>query len=203
MWHASRWCAVVLSLTIAGSAGARTAKKPPPKPQAVTTPTPDSEAVFEAEPHTGPAVNRDPEILNRDEMLSLVKKYASEITDALLDGERQRERAVRAKDSIKLSCIQDHLSNMKLMKKLSDDRLAATERPAIRADMLRLRHEFRGVELSHQRVLELHQELMACVGEDLEVTGGPASDIPTTLDPTGSHAEIPPMERPIPSSPYR
>ena len=146
---------------------------------------------------------RDPEILNRDEMLSLVKKYGGAMARALMDGERERERAVRAKDAIKLACIQDRLSNMKSVKKLADERAAATDRTSIRADDLRLRHEFRGVEMAHQRVVELHQELMECVGQSLEVTGGPSDAPATPNDPAGTNIALPGVERPTPASAYR
>ncbi len=145
----------------------------------------------------GPStVKRDPETLNREEMLSLARKYATDIAEALVDGERQREDAVRTKDSIKLSCIQDRLSNMKLSKRLADEHLRATARPVIRDDELNLRHEFRGVELAHERVSQLHKELLECVGESLEVTynGGTDSTRASTAgasDPGGTGVETP------------
>jgi hypothetical protein len=164
--------------------------------------------LVEAEPHTGPGVIHDPEILGKAEMLSLVKKYANDIASALLDGEVQRDSAVRTRDVIKLSCIQDHLSNMKLMKAFSDQRLAATARDDIRADDLNLRHEFRGVELAHERVTELHKELLECVGESLEIaapsgeTSGPNTSA-ASPDPVSINAEIPKVDRPPPASAYR
>jgi hypothetical protein len=164
--------------------------------------TPEAESPIEATPSSFSPAARDPEILNRSEMLSLVRKYAADIAGSLLEGERRRERAARDRDFIKLSCIQDHLAQMKSMKRLSDDRLAATDRPAIRADDLNLRHEFRGVELAHQRVVELHRELLECVGESLEVTGGPGAEAPTVpADPGASNLESPKTDRPIAASP--
>src|SRR4051794_8143439 len=56
--------------------------------------------------------SRDPQVLNRDEMLSLLKKYADEIVEAVATGESERDKAVRAKDAIKLTCIQEHLANL-------------------------------------------------------------------------------------------
>jgi hypothetical protein len=140
-----------------------------------------------------------PEMLNRGEMLTLARKYSAEIAESLVDGERQRETAVRHKDAIKLACIQDRLSNMKLMKRMADERLASTERPTIRQDELSLRHEFRGVEMAHQRVVELRRELNECVGDSLEVEG-PTGGVPASVDPAGSNAEIPRMVRPTPAS---
>jgi hypothetical protein len=142
-----------------------------------------------------------PQILNRGEMLSLARKYSAEIAQALLDGEKHREVAVREKDAIKLACIQDRLSNMKLMKRLADERLAATQKQTIRQDELSLRHEFRGVEMAHQRVAELRRELIDCVGQNLQVEA-PNGTVPAGTDPSGTNAEIPTMDRPAPASPY-
>lgn len=159
------------------------------------------EAIEDAARGTPEPAKHAPQILNRGEMLSLARKYSAEIAQALLDGERHREVAIREKDAIKLACIQDRLSNMKLMKRMADERLAATERPTIRDDELNLRHEFRGVEMAHGRVAELRRELIECVGQNLQVEM-PTGTIPSGTDPTGSNAEIPPMDRPTPASPY-
>jgi hypothetical protein len=145
-----------------------------------------------------------PQVLNRDEMLSLVKKYATEIDEAVSTGESERDKAVRAKDAIKLSCIQDRLANLKIMKRLSDERVAASARNRIRDDELNLRHEFRGVELAHQRVVQLRSELVNCMGESLEVSiVGGDRPVPAMEDPTGAHLPPPPVDRPPPASPYK
>lgn len=150
----------------------------------------------------------EPQNLNQTEMLSLVKKYAGEIASAVVDGERQREEAVRQRDSIKLSCVQDRLSNMKMMKKLSDNRLEAAARPSVRADDLSLRHEFRGVEMARERVLELHRELIECAGGNLEIASGTTSEpsgtaIGGSTDPSGTNVDTTPVDRPIPASVYK
>lgn len=208
MWLPRRGSPMILLILLSGSgvAFARPGHKIEQARADKDTPSTSSESLFEVEPRSGPPVMRDPEILNHDEILSLSRKYGSDLADALLDGERHREKAVRERDSIKLSCIQDRLSNMKLMKKLADDGLVALDRPAIRADDLRLRHEFRGVEMAHERVNQLHQELLECVGENLEVTmgNGQETTIPSTraTDPAAVVTETPRIERPIPASPF-
>lgn len=141
-------------------------------------------------------------------MLSLVKLYSTEIRRALVTGERRREEAVLQRDSIKLACIQDHLANMKLMKMLADTRLEATERALIRADELNLRHEFRGVEIAHERVLKLEAFLNECVGENLEIADGNSVSTPpgssnAGVDPAGTDVVVaPPIDRPAPASVY-
>ena len=168
----------------------------------------DPGPVIEATPNTGPAVTRDPEILDKAEMLSLVKRYSADIADALVFGERQREEAIRTKDSIKLACIQDRLASMKSMKLLADERMSATEKPEIRADDLNLRHEFRGVELAHSRIGELRQEMLECAGESLEIkiestTGGGLPATSSATDPTVSSPDTIKIERPAPASGYQ
>jgi len=149
-------------------------------------------------------VSHDPQVLNRDEMLSLVNKYADEIVQAVAIGESERDKAIHAKDAIKLTCIQERLANLKIMKRLSDERVAASRRSHVRADELNLRHEFRGVELAHQRVIELQRELLDCMGESLEVSMA-ADDrrTPTGADPTRDHPPSTPVDRPPPASPYK
>lgn len=168
----------------------------------------DPGPVIEATPGTGPAVTRDPEILDKSEMLSLVKRYAADIADGLVFGERRREEAIRTKDSIKLACIQDRLANMKSTKLLADERMSATERPEIRADDLNLRHEFRGVELAHSRIGELRQEMLECAGESLEITvesttGGGLPATSSNTDPAVSSPDTIKIERPAPASGYQ
>jgi hypothetical protein len=181
--------------------------RPPRRARADATNARSAEATepfLEPEDREDP-VSHLPQVLNRDEMLSLVKKYATEIEEALSTGESERDKAVHAKDAIKLSCIQDRLANLKIMKRLSDERVAASQRNRIRDDELNLRHEFRGVELAHQRVVKLRTELVNCMGESLEVSIGGGNDrpVPATEDPTGAHLPPTPIDRPPPASPYQ
>lgn len=165
--------------------------------------------LFEAPLLADPGGTRDPRILNPPEMLSLVKLYSTEIRRALVTGERRREEAVRQRDSIRLACIQDHLANMKLMKMLADTHLESTERALVRADELSLRHEFRGVEIAHERVLQLEAALNECVGENLEIADGNSVSTPpgssnAGVDPADTNVVAPPpIDRPAPASVYQ
>lgn len=200
-------CAVLIALLGPSVAsGAKPGRRPDGRSS--RSPVSDGRPLIEVEPSTGPAVMRDPAILGKAEMLSLVRKYADDITSALVDGDLQREAAAHTRDVIKLTCIQDRLSNMKRVKSFADQSLTATARDDIQADDLNLRHEFRGVELAHERVAELHRELLECVGESLEVvlppgdSGGPTG-VTASGDPAATHVEIPTVDRPPPASAYR
>jgi len=190
-----------LLLAISGEAYGRSPKRSP-----VNTTRANAEEIapfVEPTDREAPG-SHDPQVLNRDEMLSLLKKYADEIVEAVATGESERDKAVRAKDAIKLTCILEHLANLKIMKRLSDERLAASQRNRVRDDDLNLRHEFRGVELAHQRVVELRRELLDCMGESLEVSiAGDDRPTPAGGDPTRDHPPSTPVDRPPPASPYK
>ncbi|MES1165385.1 MAG: hypothetical protein ABUR63_06505 [Verrucomicrobiota bacterium] len=203
MWRGLRTLSVLSAITLLGSGVVRAKPRRVVARSEPATPGAENQPLFEAEPRPTAPVMRDPEILSRGEMLSLLKKYSSDMADALQEGERHRETAIRKKDAIKLACIQDRLSSMKVMKQLSDERQAATAREDIRSDDLRLRHEFRGVELSYRRVVELHRELMECVGDNLEVTGEPENVPVTPGDSMSVGASSNPPERPTTASIYK
>jgi hypothetical protein len=150
-------------------------------------------------------VRQAAQTLDQSEMLNLAKRYDREMAGALLEGERAKANAIRLRDALKLSCIQDRLANMKLMRRVSVDHLTALERQDVQSDDLHLRHEFLGVEMASERIGMLRQELSQCVGESLDVAYGAEHDqVPTTpaSDPTGS-TDITPIDRPPPASMFQ
>ena len=161
-------------------------------------------------PRNDARVQLDPQTLDRDEMIMLVKKYEADLVAMLIDAEHERAIAVREKDTIRLTCIQDRLLRMKLTKQLADERLADLRKPSILEQDMYVRHEFRGVEMAHEAMSKLRDELGACVSDALTITDGTrvttddkTAGVPTTiLDPMSTNAEIPKMERPSSGSPY-
>jgi transcriptional antiterminator Rof (Rho-off) len=149
-----------------------------------------------AEPHQG---EHAPQTLSRSEMLELAKRHDKQMAMAMVEGERAKAEAIRTRDALKLSCIQDRLARMKLTRRIAVDRLTALARDDIQLDDLRLRHEFRGVEMATDRINGLRQELSQCVGDSLDVAYGAETDkVPTT--PAGDPGMTPPPDRPAPAS---
>src|SRR6187551_717273 len=122
MWQRSRSRAVIGALVLMTATAAHA--KPPHKGARGAAPAPalvgsaDGAAprFMESDSDPNASMQTDPQILNHDEMLSLVRKYAAEIVEAVATGQVERDKAVRAKDAIKLTCIQDRLANLKIMK---------------------------------------------------------------------------------------
>ena len=183
----------------------------------------DASAKRDAEPAPGLTVEITPEdspprdsvesrfegptqILSSTEMTSLAKKHAVELSNILLNGEHVREEAARQRDLIRLSCVQDHLTQMQMTKRLADDAYAALKRPDIRQDELRLRHEFRSLEMGLERMNELLTEMNECVGAEIALTADltNAGETPRgdSSDPTSVHVGTPTIERPVAASPF-
>jgi hypothetical protein len=101
--------------------------------------------------------------------------------------------------------VQDHLLRMKLVKRVADDSLSVLGRPEIFADELRLRHEFRSVEMGLEQLVRLREEMLECAGADMqgaEATGPQLGGKPAdVIDPTSLPIDHPQPERPLPASP--
>lgn len=139
-----------------------------------------------------------PQTLSRSEMLDLAKRHDKQMAMVMVEGERAKAEAIRTRDALKLSCIQDRLARMKQTRRIAVDRLTALVREDIQMDDLRLRHEFRSVEMATERINGLRQELSQCVGDSLDVAYGAETDkVPTT---PASDPGTPPPDRPPPAS---
>jgi len=201
--------AVVCALALALPAGALAKQKPAVEPDpAPAAAAPEVEApVRDLEMREGDAERRKvveaAQTMSRDEMLNLARKDDRAMALALVDGERAKMEAIRQRDALKLSCIQDRLARMKLTRRLAVDRMAALGRDDIQADELRMRHEFHGLEMALERITELRHELTQCVGESLDVAYGAETDHVPTAPASDPTTTPPPADRPPSASTYQ
>lgn len=199
----------MFALALALPAGALAKQKPAveadPAPAAIypqpEVPAPDLE-MQEADRERRD-VKEAAQTMNRVEMLNLAKKYDKAMALALVEGERAKMEAIRQRDALKLSCIQDRLARMKLTRRLAVDRMSALGRDDVQEDELRMRHEFRGVEMALDRINGLRHELSQCVGESLDVAYGAETDRTPTAPATDPGSTPPPTDRPPPASTYQ
>jgi len=201
--------AVVCALALALPAGALAKQKPAVEPDpAPAAAAPEVEApVRDLEMREGDTERRKvveaAQTMSRDEMLNLARKDDRAMALALVDGERAKMEAIRQRDALKLSCIQDRLARMKLTRRLAVDRMAALGRDDIQADELRMRHEFHGLEMALERITELRHELTQCVGESLDVAYGAETDHVPTAPASDPTTTPPPADRPPSASTYQ
>jgi hypothetical protein len=189
---------------------ARTERKPVPRPirvaaDGIAEPPEEADGL---DADTGGSLGRAPaQILSRLEMVSLSRKHALDLATLMMSGESEREQTVRERDLVRLSCVQEHLLQMKLVKSVANDAVAALARPDVQQDELRLRHEFRQLEMGKQQLEQHLEEMHECVGAETPLPDGPAQIAgqtpagPGEPDPTAVNVTTLPTERPAAASP--
>jgi hypothetical protein len=146
------------------------------------------------------------EKLSPDQMIGMVGKYDTESKMAYDHAETTRIAAYRSRDIIRMTCIDDKLTQMKEVLNVVSPRQRAF--PGLVTDELRMRQHFLVLQQARNRVMELAVEVEACMGDTLDgVTIGrlkeeaPASD--SIFDPTRPPSPTHDIDRPGEASPYR
>ena len=141
-----------------------------------------------------------------EQMLELVGKYDTESKVAYEHAETTRIAAYRTRDIIRMTCIDDKLTQMKDVINVATPRLLAF--PRLVSDELKLRQHFLVLQLARNRVMELATEVEACMGDSLDAVtmGRIKEETPTTdtiFDPTRPPSPTRDIDRPGEASPYR
>jgi hypothetical protein len=144
--------------------------------------------------------------LTHEQMLQLAAKYDTEGKVAYEHGETMRIQAYRSRDIIRMTCIDDKLTQMKEILDGIAPRLVAF--PRLEGEDLVMRQHFLVMQQAHKRVMELAAELDACMGDVLDsITAGKVKEeTPSSengYDPTHPPAPVHDIERPGEASPYR
>jgi hypothetical protein len=157
----------------------------------------------------GSAEHVPAQILSPSEIVSLSRKDGVDLTALMVSAEMVRAQVVRERDLVRLSCVQDLLLQMKLVKGVANDAVTTLARSDIQQDELRLRGEFRLLEMGKEQLTQHLEEMQECVGADTPVDDGlgvsPVAGEkvagPGEPDPTAIAVTTPPMERPVAASP--
>src|SRR4051812_21611534 len=125
--------------------------------------------------------------LTHDQMIDLVGRYDAESKAAYEHAETTRIAAYRTRDIIRMTCIDDKLTQMKDVINVAAPRLQAF--PSLASDELRMRQHFLVLQQARNRVMELASEVEGCMGDTLDaVTIGrireEAPTVDTIFDPT-------------------
>jgi hypothetical protein len=146
------------------------------------------------------------ETLSAEQMTVLIGRYDNESKVAYEHGETTRIQAYRSRDIIRMTCVDDKLTQMKEVLNAAKPRLMAFSR--LGDDELRMRQHFVVLQQARNRVMELAAEVEACMGDTLDAVSngrireeGTSSD--PVLDPTRPPTPTRDIERPGEASPYR
>src|SRR5258708_33675961 len=109
----------------------------------------------------------DPQLLSRNEMVSLADKYAGDIATCVAKVEVARKEAQIARDLIKVSCIDHLLPEMRMIRDALAPRFTTI---ASRNDDFTARADFLVISPGMMRVRELRDEAETCVGEAIDTS---------------------------------
>jgi hypothetical protein len=140
-----------------------------------------------------------------EQMMILAPKYAAEMESAIEHAQDVRIIAYRSHDIIRMTCIDDKISQMKTLENLASPRMLMMR--TFKAEPIVMRTEFDVISQVHDRVSALGAEVDACLGDNLDaVSAGrieeenqPTTDI---NDPTRPPMPIQAIDRPPEASPY-
>jgi hypothetical protein len=201
---------IVVGTTIGLASGVYAADK-------AATPTSDGDelarTITAQKINDGELVTRRPpsehqrEAYTPDQILLLADQYGKEMK---VDGERVeglRMLAYKSRDLIRMTCIDNKLTQIMVVIKLAEPRIG--DLPRVQDDPLVLQERFTLVRQARERVGELATEAELCMGDNLTAvtTGRTGDEVPVdtdnVFDPTRPPAPGVDVERPPEASPYR
>jgi hypothetical protein len=146
------------------------------------------------------------EKLTHEQMIQLLGRYDAESKQAYEHAENTRIAAYRTRDIIRMTCIDDKLTQMKDVINVATPRLLAF--PGMASDELKMRQHFLVLQMARNRVMELATEVEACMGDVLDAVmiGRIREETPVTdsiFDPTHPPTPTHDVDRPGEASPYR
>jgi hypothetical protein len=189
----------LMLLMLSGSAWAQRGTPPPPAPRPATVVAPSG--LLTPEKMERPSDVPDDEKVKRSAAtLARVKQIFKDVVSMV-------EQARRTKDVIKLNCVNEKLSQMRGLLRITEQADAGLTEAIARKEQSAVDHEYTKTSIARTRAEQMRAEAEACVGQlvfstdegqIVEVEEPP--DLPGS-DPTRPGIPPPVVSRPPPSSP--
>jgi hypothetical protein len=148
------------------------------------------------------------EQLSDPEKIEHARRHLDSMRNALSEVLKKLDEARASKDVIKLNCVNEKITQVKGLLKISENSNIALEEAVARKESETAEHEYQKIAIARQKIDQLRSESEECVGEiviGLEEEGTiveveEPSDI-TSVDPTVSLPPAPVVSRPAAASP--
>jgi len=144
--------------------------------------------------------------LSDSEKLSRSTAHLTQMRQGLKLALTKLEEARASKDVVKLNCVNEKLTNIKGLLRISEQADVSLQEAVAKREEQGADHEFTKVTIARQKIDQLKAEAEGCVGllafetGPTEVIVEEPSDLPS-LDPTLTVPPPPVVSRPLPSSP--
>jgi TolA-binding protein len=151
-------------------------------------------------------VGQKVESIPNAEKLQRSTEYLTQMRQGLRQVLTKLEEARAGKDVVKLNCVNEKLTNIKGLLRISEQADIALQEAVAKQEEQSAEHEFAKVTIARQKVDQLRAEVEQCVGLLAFETGNTIIDVvePENLpqtDPTQSPPVQPVVTRPPPASP--
>jgi hypothetical protein len=143
-------------------------------------------------------------------MLEQGRDYRKQIEAIRLQIQSQADQAKGDKDVIRLNCLLDKLTQVKVNANMMDQSLQSLQEMVTRRDENAQLHEYTRITIINQKVQVLRTEADACVGAETNYIG-PTRVVVEVPPGLGEGVDQPPppeppfsvVDRPVPSSPFQ
>jgi len=143
-------------------------------------------------------------------MLDQGREYRRQMESIALQVKVQADQARAEKDVIRLNCLLDKLTQVRVNGNIMDQSLQALQDDVSRNDESAELHEYTRITIINQKAQVLRTEADACVGAETSYVGhtklvveSPAGLDSTVDQPTPAAPPISIVERPTVASPFR
>ncbi len=187
--------------------------------QPTTAPAPTSPPAPTAEPVLGPTAAplpvpvMEPEkprpTMTGEQMLKQGQEYRMEIEKTKAAIQAQADQAKADKDVIRLNCLLDKLTQVKVNENIMDQSLQNLQQSIVKMDTGGQLHEYTRITIVNQKVQVLKTEADACVGAETNYVGPTKVVVETPSGLEEGVDELPPVyppvsiERPPPASAFQ
>ena len=148
--------------------------------------------------------------ISGDEMLNQAREYRGQINAITMQIQVQAEQAKSDKDVIRLNCLLDKLTQVKVNGNIMDQALQALQERVSSHDEGGQLHEYTRITIINQKAQVLRAEADACVGAETNYVGptkvvveSPAGLTATIDQPAPAAPPVTSVERPPVVSPFQ
>jgi hypothetical protein len=148
--------------------------------------------------------------ISGDEMLSQGREYRRDINTITMQVQVQSEQAKADKDVIRLNCLLDKLTQVKVNGNIMDQALQSLQESVSRHDESAQLHEYTRITIINQKAQVLRTEADACVGAETNYVGptkvvveSPAGLTATIDQPAPAAPPVTVVDRPPVASPFQ
>lgn len=180
---------------------------PAPAPAAAPVPAP---APVGAAPVEGAVPPQQRLTISGPEMLRQGQEYRQQIQGIMFQIQAQADQAKHDKDIIRLNCLLDKLTQVRVNAGMMDQTLQTLQEAVSRHDEGDQLHQYTRVTIINQKVQVLRTEADACVGAETNYVGATKVFVEVPPGITENPDQPPPAEPPItvvnrppPASPYQ